>query len=144
MFSRSTEYAIRAMAVLAKQPTGKLCGAREIADSAAIPRPFLWKILQNLTRKRLLRSFKGVRGGYELAKPAHRISVLDIIDATTPAEALAGCMLGFGNCDSMHPCALHLVWANFSKDLTTKFRKTSLTELARLSTQRKRRNGRPA
>src|SRR5881398_44387 len=120
MFSRSTEYAIRAMAVLAGQPSGKLCGAREIAEAAAIPRPFLWKILQNLTRKRLLRSFKGVRGGYELAKPAQRITVLDVIDATTSAEALHGCMLGSGNCDSKHPCALHLVWANFSKDLTTK------------------------
>ncbi|HZQ70745.1 MAG TPA: Rrf2 family transcriptional regulator [Terriglobales bacterium] len=144
MFSRSTEYAIRAMAVLAKQPSGKLCGAREIAESAEIPRPFLWKILQNLTRKRLLRSFKGVRGGYELARPAQRISVLQVIDATTPADAMAGCMLGHGNCDSRHPCALHLVWANFSKDLTAKFRKTSLSDLARLSASRKRRNGHPA
>ena len=90
MFSRSTEYAIRAMAVLAQQPSGTLCGAREIAESADIPRPFLWKILQNLTHKKLLRSFKGVRGGYELSRPARRITVLDIIDATTPAEAMTG------------------------------------------------------
>jgi Rrf2 family protein len=144
MFSRSTEYAIRAMAELAKQPTGTLCGAREIAESAAIPRPFLWKILQNLTQKRLLRSFKGVRGGYELARPAHRITVLDIIDATTLPEAMEGCMLGHGNCERKHPCALHLVWSDFSKQLTAKFRKTTLSDLARLSSTRKRRNGRPA
>ena len=144
MFSRSTEYAIRAMAVLAQQPSGTLCGARELAESADIPRPFLWKILQNLTHKKLLRSFKGVRGGYELSRPARRITVLDIIDATTPAEAMAGCTLGSGNCDPKHPCALHLVWASFSKDLTAKFRKTSLNDLARLSAQRGRRIGRPA
>jgi len=144
MFSRSTEYAIRAMAVLANQPPGNLCGAREIAESANIPRPFLWKILQNLTRKRLLRSFKGVRGGYELARPARRINVLDVIDATMPAEAMSGCLLGSGNCEGKHPCALHLVWANFDKDLTAKFRKTSLADLARLSPQGRRRNGRRA
>lgn len=144
MFSRSTEYAIRAMSVLANQPSGNLCGAREIAESANIPRPFLWKILQNLTRKRLLRSFKGVRGGYELAKPARRITVLDVIDATMPAEAMSGCLLGSGNCEGKHPCALHMVWANFNKDLTAKFRKTSLADLARLSAQGRRRNGRRA
>jgi len=138
MFSRSTEYAIRAMAVLAAQPSGKLCGAREIAETAAIPRPFLWKILQHLTRKRLLRSFQGVRGGYELPKPANRITVFDIIDATTPAEAMECCILGSGNCDRKHPCALHLVWAGFSRDLSTKFRRTSLSDLARLSAKRGR------
>ncbi|MCI0626445.1 MAG: Rrf2 family transcriptional regulator, partial [Acidobacteria bacterium] len=67
LFSRTAEYAIRAMAFLALQKPGKLTGAREISEAERIPIPFLWKILQLLTRRKLVRSFKGIRGGYELA-----------------------------------------------------------------------------
>jgi len=74
LLSRSSEYAVRAMTFLAMQPSGKLTGAKEIAEAENIPIPFLWKILQNLARRRLIRSFKGLRGGYELAMPADSIT----------------------------------------------------------------------
>jgi len=57
MFSRSAGYAVQALTYLAAQPSGKLTGAREIAETLQIPMPFLWKILRNLTRKKLVRSF---------------------------------------------------------------------------------------
>lgn len=62
------------MAYLAVQKGGKLSGAREISEAEQIPMPFLWKILRLLTQRRLIRSFKGVRGGYELARPAEKVS----------------------------------------------------------------------
>ena len=79
MFSRSAGYAVQALAYLAGQPSGKLTGAREIATATHIPMPFLWKILRNLSRTKLVRSFKGVRGGYELARSA-------LFDTTTLAD----------------------------------------------------------
>ena len=70
MFSRTSGYAIQALTHLAGQPSGKLVGATEMAITLGIPKPFLWKILRRLSQKKLVRSFKGVRGGYELARPA--------------------------------------------------------------------------
>lgn len=118
MFSRPTEYAIRAMIFMAAQPTGKLSGAREIAAREQIPAAFLWKILHALARKRLIRSFKGVRGGYELARPARRISLTHVILAMESPRALQRCLLGFSDCRSK-PCPLHALEKQLKSTLRT-------------------------
>src|SRR5580700_8884822 len=110
MFSRSSGYAIQALTYLAAQPSGRLVGAREIAETLEIPMPFLWKILRNLSRKKLVRSFKGVRGGYELARPAKNISVSEVIAASAGARRSEMCLLGLERCDENNPCPLHSSW----------------------------------
>lgn len=107
MFSRPTQHALRALAFLAQQPPGKLAGAREIAAAGQIPPPFLWKILRTLARRRLLRSFKGMRGGYELARPARRIPLEKILRAMGEKEILQHCVLGLPRCRPKQPCPLH-------------------------------------
>ncbi len=122
MFSRSAGYAIRALTYLAGQPSGKLTGAREIAAASGIPMPFLWKILRNLSQQKLLRSFKGVRGGYELARPAHKISVGEILAATPNNALVSSCILGLERCDEHHACPLHTSW----QTLRTEIERTTL------------------
>lgn len=137
MFSRPTEYAVRAMVFLAGQPSGKLTGAREIAKAEQIPAPFLWKILHNLTRQRLIRSFKGVRGGYELARPAEAIALEDIIEATDGSEVVSGCVLGLPECNEVNPCPLHNSWKEVRGRLTEMLERTSLADLAEVARRRK-------
>lgn len=130
MFSKSAEYAIRAMTFLAGQPSGKLTGAREISRAEKIPVPFLWKILQNLARRRLIRSFKGVRGGYELARPAEEISLGDIAEATDGGDRVTSCVLGLPECSDENPCPLHTPWKDIRGKLTDMMEQTSLADLA--------------
>src|SRR5262249_7560855 len=94
MFSRSSGYAIQALTYLASQPSGRLVGAREIATSLDIPMPFLWKILRKLSHQKLVRSFKGVRGGYELARPASSIRMSEILQVGNDNGAGGQCVLG--------------------------------------------------
>ena len=124
MFSRSAGYSIQALTYLAGQPSGKLAGAREIATASRIPTPYLWKILRNLSQKRLLRSFEGVRGGYELARPAQKISLNEILAATA-------CVLGLGPCDDHNPCPLHTSWKNLRPEIQEFIEGTTLADLAR-------------
>src|SRR5512143_1899996 len=102
LFSRSAEYAIRAMTLLASQEPGKLTGARRISEVEKIPMPFLWKILRMLTLRKLVRSFKGIRGGYELARPAESISLNDVFLATDGKDIREACVLGLPECDSQY------------------------------------------
>lgn len=139
LFSRTTEYAVRAMTFLAAQKPGKLSGAREIAVAERIPAPFLWKILQQLSRRKLVRSFKGIGGGYELARPAARVSVSDIIFATDGTEFREGCVLGLPQCDSKNPCPLHHRWKEVREGMTRMLDDTSLADLAEVSTKRRAR-----
>ncbi|MEO7650571.1 MAG: Rrf2 family transcriptional regulator [Bryobacteraceae bacterium] len=81
IYSRSAEYAIRAFVHLAQIPDGKFAMARHIAGAEQIPAHFLAKILQELTRKGLLRSNKGPSGGFSLRIPAARIKLIEIVEA---------------------------------------------------------------
>jgi len=130
MFSRTTEYAIRALTFLAAQPPGKLSGAREIAGAERIPMPFLWKILQRLSRQGLIRSFRGVRGGYELARPPFRISIDAILKGMGSTELATACVLGLPKCRGNHRCPLHPVWDKTRDSMTRALRTTSLADLA--------------
>lgn len=138
MFSRAAEYAIRAMTFLALQPSGKLSGAREIARAEQVPMPFLWKILQNLARRRLIRSFKGVHGGYELAAPARRVSVEDIVRAMDNGDVAQGCVLGLAECSEKNPCPLHDSWKDIRGRLTEMMQQTTLADLAAVASKRSR------
>ncbi len=81
IYSRSAEYAIRSFVYLARIPDGKFAMARQIAEEEKIPAHFLAKILQELTRKGLLRSSKGPSGGFSLRVPASQIKLLDLVEA---------------------------------------------------------------
>jgi Rrf2 family protein len=91
IYSRSAEYAIRAFVYLAGVPAGKFAMARQIAEEERIPAHFLAKILQDLTRRGMLRSNKGPSGGFALRTPAAQIRLIDLVEAldgSTLAESL--------------------------------------------------------
>jgi Rrf2 family transcriptional regulator, iron-sulfur cluster assembly transcription factor len=111
LYSRSTEYAIRALIRLARIPQGEYAMAREIASAEGIPMHFLAKILQELARKGWLRSLKGPSGGFMLRVPADRISLFDITQALEPACPDARCVAGMPSCSEESPCPLHEGWA---------------------------------
>jgi Rrf2 family transcriptional regulator, iron-sulfur cluster assembly transcription factor len=131
MFSRSAGYAIEALTHLAVQPSGKLTGAREIAEEAGIPMPFLWKILRNLSQKMLVRSFKGVRGGYELARAPEKISMSEVLAASPDARHSDECVLGLDQCSDAHPCLLHFSWKGVRTQIDDLLKETTLADLAR-------------
>jgi Rrf2 family protein len=81
LYSRSAEYAIRALVHLACLPEGKFAMTRAIAEQEDIPVHFLAKILQELTRKGMLRSNKGPTGGFTLRIPPQQIRLLEIVEA---------------------------------------------------------------
>jgi Rrf2 family transcriptional regulator, iron-sulfur cluster assembly transcription factor len=146
MFSRSSGYAIQALTYLAGQPSGKLVGAREIATTLQIPMPFLWKILRKLSGKKLVRSFKGVRGGYELARPAETIHVSEIMAAGPDDALVRGCVLGLANCDDQQPCALHYRWKSLRTQIEAMLETATLADLVRDAKRARRRRSqrRPA
>ena len=131
MFSRSSGYAIQALTYLAAQPSGRLVGAREIATNLQIPMPFLWKILRKLRQEKLVRSFKGVHGGYELARPALSIRLSEILLGGRDSGLLGDCLLGLSTCNDEEPCQLHPHWKDVREQIEKRVKNTRLSELAR-------------
>jgi Rrf2 family transcriptional regulator, iron-sulfur cluster assembly transcription factor len=88
--SSKAEHAIHAMLYVAATPQ-HVCTIDEIADQESIPREFLAKILRELVKKKLLRSFKGIYGGYKLGKSPEQISFLNIIEAMDGPLLVVSC-----------------------------------------------------
>ena len=79
--SRKSDYALRAVRCCANLPKGRYGSIRTISEAESIPREFLAKILKELTNRKILLSFRGVTGGYTLARDAREISFLNVIEA---------------------------------------------------------------
>ena len=124
------------MIYLAGLPPGRLAGAKEIAEAEKIPMPFLWKIMQNLAQRKLIRSFKGVRGGYELAQPPEKLTLSMILEATDSADRLSHCVLGLPNCSDANACPLHETWKELRGNMTAMLHKNTLADLATVAKSR--------
>jgi Rrf2 family protein len=79
--TKKTDYGIIALAHLAQQPAGVFSGAREIAERYHVPASLLINVLKALCHAELVRSTRGVKGGYALAFPPAEITLADIIGA---------------------------------------------------------------
>jgi Rrf2 family protein len=98
IYSRPSEYAIRAFVHLARVPEGGYSMVNQIAAQEHIPSHFLRKILHQLARKGLLRSRKGPGGGFALRVPADQIRLLDIVEALDGVALYKRCASGVGAC----------------------------------------------
>ena len=74
-------YALAALYYLLQQPGGGPHTIEEIAKGAGVPKNFLEQILLSLKRAGILKSVRGARGGYILAKDPAAIRVLDVVEA---------------------------------------------------------------
>jgi len=87
-FNSKLRYALCAALDLAMQPGTIACQSREIALRQHIPGPYLDQILASLKGAGLIRSIRGAGGGYNLARPADRITVGDVVRALLRSERL--------------------------------------------------------
>lgn len=90
--SRETDYGIVLLTQLARRRSPAPFTARDLAENAGLSLPMVSKILKRLARAGILTSFRGVRGGYDLARSADDISVADIVDALEGPIGLMPCI----------------------------------------------------
>jgi len=105
--TRKTDYAIIAMCDMARRP-GQICKARQIADRFNVPSALLIKVLKVLAHAELIRSMRGVNGGYTLALPAERITLAAIIETVEGPVKFVQCATdpepGESPCELLHVC----------------------------------------
>jgi len=79
--SNKSRYAVRAMFDIAFHGEGASAQIKDIAERQAIPMRFLEQIFQDLRKAGLVSGKRGPRGGYQLVRPAQKISLGDILRA---------------------------------------------------------------
>jgi Rrf2 family protein len=105
LLTRDTDYALRALCVIAGGK-GSASSTVELAEELGIPRPFLRKILQVLSKKGILKSYKGKSGGFILIKDSRKIFLTDLIKIFQGPFILNECSLKKHPCPNIRKCVL--------------------------------------
>ena len=114
--TRETDYAIRCILYLSAK-SGEINMIDAIAREMQIPKSFLAKILQKLARASLVKSFRGVKGGFQLARLPAEISLLDVLEAIEGEVSMNACALDRTLCDRSKICPVHPAWVDIRKDV---------------------------
>ncbi|MDH3297902.1 MAG: Rrf2 family transcriptional regulator [Gemmatimonadota bacterium] len=136
LYSNPCEYAIRAMTELALRPDAGWVPVTTIASAADLPSPYLGKILKDLVRARLLRSTRGPGGGYQLARPASEITLLDVKLSVDGPDDLERCAVGLDPCTDETPCPLHNDFVRVRATIHEYLTSTSLADVAAGATEK--------
>ncbi|MFH5804327.1 Rrf2 family transcriptional regulator [Alienimonas sp. DA493] len=105
MLTQTAEYALRAAVLLAdRHPDATPLG--DLTDAARVPGPYLSKVMTQLVRAGLVRSRRGVGGGYTLAVPPTEVTILTVVDAVDPVRRIETCPLDLPS-HGVRLCPLH-------------------------------------
>lgn len=132
IFSNPTEYAIRGLSELVcRSPasTGRMM-IEELVRGTDLPRDFMAKIFQKLARAGILSSSKGRGGGFSLARPAHEIRLIDIIEVLEGPQCSDRCVVGLEKCTDHMPCPQHDLYKPIRQRLKDYLATTTLADLA--------------
>ena len=132
MFSKSCEYAIRAVIYLsAESNRDNKLGIDIICEKIEAPKHFTAKILQVLSKRHIIGSQKGVNGGFYMDSKQSNKSLIEIVEAIDGNDIFTQCGIGLSECSEKEPCPLHQKFKEIRNQLTQMLRETTIVELSK-------------
>jgi Rrf2 family protein len=128
--TRASDYAVRVMIHLSTLAAGYTVQQSMLAKATDVPTNFLSKVLQRLVRAGMVRSQRGSGGGFALAIPAARVSLLDVVQAIEGPIRLNQCLIEGPTCERKSWCPAHQVWIETQEAVVTILGAASMERLA--------------
>ena len=117
--SKLTDYATVVMTVLAgvaiARGTEAVISAQDLAERAHLELPTASKLLKQLAHAHLVESFRGVNGGYRLARAADRITIAEIVTAMEGPIGMTECSAQAGLCGHESHCGVRVNWQRINQ-----------------------------
>lgn len=126
-------YAFQALGFLGTQPPGRWVGSDEISEATGVARPYLMRVLAQLSTKEIIISKKGTGGGYALVREAQLINLRDVMRAIDGPVAPLSCISRNWHvpCREEHRChARTSVWQRVRDALLEALSEVSVADLA--------------
>ena len=127
MFSQTVEYALRAVVHLASEAPGPRT-TDQIAVATRVPKAYLSKVLQGLSRGGIVHSQRGSGGGMTLVKAPGDLTILEVVNAVEPLGRIRECPLGLAT-HGVRLCPLHRRMDNALATVEAAFAETTLAEI---------------
>lgn len=130
--NKKVEYALIVLLDLAERNAAQATTAKELSNRYKIPYELLGKVLQSLSRKHLLNSVQGVKGGYVMTRSLQEISIQQVIEAIDGPITLTSCIAASPvNCEQHASCTIRTPMAVIQNELNRFFAEISLESLAK-------------
>lgn len=139
ILSQTAEYALRAVVHLARHAGSGPIQAMDLAAATEVPETYLRKILNELVRGGVLRSTRGKRGGFELAVPAERLTLLAVVGRFDRITGSRRCILGRAECSDTNPCPMHARWKSTAEQIARFVSETTVADVAVNNRKRRKR-----
>lgn len=141
--SKLTDYATAVMTVLAGVPdsvrpdaggsdssaTAGVLSAQDLAERAHLELPTVSKVLKQLAHAHLVESFRGVNGGYRLARAPARISIADIVIAMEGPIGMTECSAQAGLCGHEPHCGVRVNWQRINQAIAQALAGVTLADM---------------
>lgn len=133
MFSKTTEYALRATFYIAqKSSENNKLSIHEIAKAIGSPRPFTAKILQTLAKENtIISSVRGPNGGFFMTERARKQPIIAVLTVMNEQRTLTKCVLGLRQCGFDNPCPMHHRYSRVKPQIIEMFENTTIEEVAK-------------
>lgn len=131
MFSKATEYALRATIYIAKNGTeDHKLGIDEISEEIGSPRSFTAKILQKLSKdNRIISSIRGPKGGFYITQRCKLLPIAAVLEIMEEQGVFKQCVLGLKRCSAEKPCPLHHQYQPIKHELINMFERNTIQHL---------------
>jgi FeS assembly SUF system regulator len=126
--SKLTDYATVILSYMARNNT-RIYATLEIADATGIMPPTVSKILKLLVKAKVLKSVRGARGGYGLAREPGEISVATVISALEGPIALTECSITQDACRQADGCGLRANWGVINQTIQRALEAVTLADM---------------
>lgn len=136
--SRKADYATRIMIELACEPPEIFVSANYLSRKTSVPKPFLHKIVGELTSAQLIQTQSGPRGGVRLGQAAEDVSLLDVLEAVEGPICINTCLSRPQECPRDRTCPAHGVFGRLQSSIVSQLQSVSLFELAEEARQLKK------
>jgi Rrf2 family protein len=107
-----------------------------IAKDQDVPPRFLAKIFQSLAKAGIIKSHRGAKGGFSLARPAVEITVRNVIEAIEGPVNLNICLVADGECTRDQFCPVHSVWEDAQEKMLGVLSQSNFGDLAKAERER--------
>ena len=129
--NKKTDYAVRVMLAIAKQGPGSRVRTSMIQKQMLVPRPFLQRIVADLSRAGLIHTFPGPKGGLQLAHSADDVNLRHIVEAIDGPLLISDCLAEDGACELDSTCPVHPRWERMQALIVAELEQATLTQLAK-------------
>ncbi|OQA79365.1 MAG: HTH-type transcriptional regulator CymR [Lentisphaerae bacterium ADurb.Bin242] len=127
--STKGRYGLRILLDLARHENGNPRLIRDIAESQQISEKYISRLIIDLRRAGMVRSIRGAKGGFRIAKSPRELTLLDIVEVMEGPLSIVDCVRAPERCPRNLHCVTREIWDNLNADIRESMRKVTLQDI---------------